>query len=79
MTTPTAEKTVAELTVAELRQLIWETVAEVVADLIGDPDEGLELSAWAQEQLDQADADRAAGKLNTIPLEEAARRLELSV
>ena len=75
--TQTAQ-TVADLTIAELRALVREIVVEVVEELI-DPDEGLELSDWAQERLDQADADRAAGRLKTVPLEEAARRLGLSV
>ena len=77
MTTQTAQ-TVADLTIAEFRALVREIVAEVVEEMI-DPDEGLELSAWAQERLDQADADRAAGTLKTVPLEEVARRLGLSV
>ena len=79
MTTRAAEKErlVAEMTVAELRELIWQTVAEAITDLVGDPDEGLELSEWAQEQLDQADADRAAGTLNTIPAKQVAEELGL--
>ena len=75
--TQTAQ-TVADLTIAELRALVREIVVEVVEELI-DPDEGLDLSDWARERLDQADADRAAGRLKTVPLEEAARRLGLSV
>ena len=79
MTTRAAEKErlVSEMTVAELRELIWQTVAEAITDLVGDPDEGLELSEWAQEQLDQADADRAAGTLNTIPAKQVAEELGL--
>ena len=69
---------VSDLTVADLEGWIYYIVDEVGVELIGDPDEGLELSAWAQERLDQADADRAAGTLKTIPLEEVARRLGLS-
>ena len=79
MTTRAAEKErlVAEMTVAELRELIWQTVAEAITDLVGDPDEGLELSGWVQEQLDQADADRAEGTLNTIPAKQVAEELGL--
>ena len=55
-----AAQTVAEMTVAELRKLIWETVAEAINDLVGDPDEGLELSEWAAARLEKASADRAA-------------------
>ena len=75
MTTPAAqtetESRVADLTLAELVALLRKTVAEVVEELI-DPDEGLELSEWAQERLDRASADRAGGRLKTVPLEEAA-------
>ena len=52
---------------------------ETAGELLEDPDEGLDLSDWAQSRLDQASADRAAGRLKTVPLEEAARRLGLSV
>ena len=69
---------VSELEVGELEWWIYYIVDEVGEKLIGDPDEGLELSPWVQEQLAQADADRAAGTLKTIPLEEAAKRLGLS-
>ncbi len=83
MTTQTAqtetEQRVADMTVAELRKLIWGVVAEAITDLVGDPDEGLELSDWAQSRLDQASADRAAGERHTIPLEEVARRHGLSL
>ena len=68
---------VSELAVDELEWWIYYIVDEVGVDLIGDPDEGLELSAWAEEQLERAAADIAAGR--TIPLEEVARRLGLSV
>ena len=79
MTTPIAEKEklVAEMTVAELRKLIWETVAEAINDLVGDPDEGLELSEWAQARLAQASADRAAGTQKTIPAKQVVERLGL--
>ena len=54
---------VGDLAVDELEWWVYYIVDEVGVELIGDPDEGLELSAWAQERLDQADADRAAGAL----------------
>ena len=69
---------VSELEVDELEWWVYYVVDAVGVELIGDPDEGLELSPWVQEQLAQADADRAAGTLKTIPLEEAAKRLGLS-
>jgi hypothetical protein len=66
---------VGELAVDELEWWIYYIVDEVGVELIGDPDEGLELSAWAQEQLDQAEADRAAGR--TIPAAQVAKELGL--
>ena len=79
MTTQTqTAQTVADLTIAEFRELVREIVAEVVEEMI-DPDEGLELSAWAQERLEKAKAEIAAGERNTIPLEEVARRHGLSL
>ena len=68
---------VGGLTVEDFRFWIHQIVGEVGEDLIGDPDEGLELSDWADEQLERSAADIAAGR--TIPLEEVARHLGLSV
>ena len=72
MSTHTTEKTVAELTVTELRQLIRETVAEAIAELLEDPDEGLELSDWAAARLTAAQEAAAEGERQTIPLAEIA-------
>ena len=68
---------VSDLAVDELEWWIYYIVDEVAEELIGDPDAGLELSAWVQERLDQADADRAAGTLKTIPAEQVAKELGL--
>ena len=68
---------VSEMEVGELEWWIYYIVDEVGEELIGDPDEGLEFSAWTLERLAQADADRAAGKKG-IPLDEVAKRLGLS-
>ena len=76
MTTPT-EKTVADLTIAEFRELILETVAEAIAELINDPDEGLELSDWAAARLEAAREEAAAGERQTVPLAEVARQYGL--
>jgi hypothetical protein len=73
MTTQTAQ-TVADLTIAEFRALIRETVAEVVEELVGDPDEGLALSDWAAARLEAAREEEAAGERQTVPLTEVARR-----
>ena len=76
MTTPT-EKTVADLTIAEFRELILETVAEAIAELINDPDDGLELSDWAAARLEAAREEAAAGERQTVPLAEVARQYGL--
>ena len=73
MTTQSAQ-TVADLTIAEFRALVREIVAEVVEELT-DPDEGLELSDWAVEQLERSKAEAARGE--TIPAAQVAERLGL--
>lgn len=74
MTTQAVSKTVADLTVAELKELIRETVAEAVAELIEDPDEGLELSDWTAARLAAAREATATGQRQMTPLAEVARR-----
>ena len=75
--TPQTAQTVADLTIAEFRALIRETVAEVVEELMGDPDEGLALSDWAAARLEAAREEAAAGELQTVPLTEVARQYGL--
>ena len=57
-----AAQTVAELTVDELRALIRETVTEVVAEMLDDPDRGLEPSDWVVARLEKAQREAAAGQ-----------------
>ena len=64
-------QTVAELTIDEFRALIRETVAEVVAELLDDPDEGLEFSDEFVAEMER----RLASDRPTIPLSEVAKRL----
>ena len=68
-----AAHSVAELTIDEFRALIRETVAEVVTELLDDPDRGLELSDWAVARLEKAQREAATGQRTTKPLSEAAR------
>ena len=74
MTTQPTKKTVADLTIAELKDVIRETVAEVVADLVIDPDEGLELNEEFAAGLEKSITEAAAGQ--TTPAVEVYRRLE---
>ena len=55
-------QTVAELTVDEFHALIREIVTEVVADLLDDPDRGLELSDWAVARLEKTQREAATGQ-----------------
>ena len=78
MTTQTTEKTVADLTVAELREMIREAVAEALAELVEDSDEGLELSDWAAARLEAAREAADKGERHTTPLAEVISRRGLS-
>ena len=73
MTTQATEKKVADLTVAELRALIRETMLEVISELIEDPDEGLELREEFVEEMER----RLQSDAPTVPLAEAYARLGL--
>ncbi|NKQ37518.1 MAG: hypothetical protein HF973_18130 [Chloroflexi bacterium] len=42
---------VADLTVEEFKDLVQEVVAETILELLGDPDEGLELREEIKERL----------------------------
>ena len=78
MTTQTTDKTIADLTVAELREMIREAVAEAVAELVEDSDEGLELSDWAAARLEAAQVAEDGGERRTTPLTEVISRRGLS-
>ena len=73
MTTQATEKMAADLTVAELRTLIRETVLEVISELIEDPDEGLELREEFVEEMER----RLQSDGPTVSLAEASARLNL--
>ena len=63
-------KKVSEMTAAELRSLIKETIYEVI-----DPDYGLELRSELEASLKESLRDKAEGK--AITLEETKKRLGL--
>ena len=68
---------VGELTTDELRELVREVVLQTFAELLGDPDEGLELRPeFAAEAQRSLDAVQAGAK--TIPAEKVAARLSLT-
>lgn len=71
-----ADSTVAELTVDELRKLIREVVIQTFSEILGDPDEGLELDDEFKLELQRAlAADEAESK--TVPAQQVAARLGL--
>jgi hypothetical protein len=49
-----ADPKVADLTIGEFKTLVRESVAESIAELLGDPDEGLSLRDGFAEELKQS-------------------------
>jgi hypothetical protein len=72
----TMATTVSELTTEQLRELIENAVEQKLFELLGDPDEGLELKAAVRRRLLHQQKKVAAGERGAS-LEEVARRLEL--
>jgi O6-methylguanine-DNA--protein-cysteine methyltransferase len=64
------------MTVDDLRKLIRETVIQTLSEMLGDPDEGLELRDEFKLELQRALATNEAGK--TISAQEVAARLGLT-
>ena len=60
----------------ELKALIKEAVEEALAELLGDPDEGLELRPEVRERL-QRSLERVRQGESGIPAEEVAKRAGL--
>lgn len=67
---------VSELTVDELKILISETVADTLWQLLGDPDEDLDLRKEIKDRLQRSLRETTAGA-KTIPAEKVAARLGL--
>jgi len=72
-----AHSTVADLTVDEFKNLIREVVAQTLAEVLGDPDEGLELRDDFRIALQRSLASVEAGG-KTMPAQEVAAKLGLS-
>ena len=67
---------VAELTVNELERVIQEAVEQKLSEMLGDPDEGLELREEIRDRLRRSlDAERRGAK--GIPAQEVAAQLGL--
>jgi len=66
---------VKELTVEQLKAVIEETVEDTLQEILGDPDEGLELRDEVIQRLKAHQASRKA----RIPMEEVAKRYGLEL
>jgi hypothetical protein len=67
---------VSDLTIEELRLLIQETVAQTLADLLRDPDEGLEVRNDLRRELREA-LQTTDGTLTTKSASDVAAQLGL--
>ncbi len=68
---------VADLTIDDFRELVQEVVLETLSEIIGDPDEGLELRDDFAEKLRQSLANAEAGG-KTVPARKVAEGLGLN-
>jgi hypothetical protein len=71
-----AQTKVADLTVGELRNLIQEVVKQIIIEMLGDPDQGLELQQHIVNRLQRSLATTQSGRKN-ISAQEAASKLGL--
>jgi hypothetical protein len=69
-------KTLADTTVDELREIIEEAIEKKLAELLSDPDEGLEVQDVLRQRLQRQRDGVVAGERGE-PLEDVARRLGL--
>lgn len=68
--------TVAEMTPTDLREMLGELIEEKLAELVSDPDRGLELKEALHRRLEVQKGRTAAGELGR-DLEEVVRELDL--
>ena len=69
-------KTVGQMTVRELENVVKKVVEEKLYELIGDPDRGLDLRESVKRRLRRTLRDSRKGEPG-IPAQEVARRLGL--
>jgi len=72
-----APSRVADLSIDEFRKLVREIVIETLLEVLGDPDEGLELRDDFAAELHRSLAAVEAGE-KTVPVQEIAARLGLT-
>jgi hypothetical protein len=71
------EKSVAEMTPSELREMMGDLIEEKLVELFGDPDQGLELRDSLRERLLRQRREVAAGERGEA-LDDVVRRLGLT-
>jgi hypothetical protein len=72
-----AYSTVADLTVDQFKALVREVVIQTLSEMLGDPDEGLELRDDIKIRIQQSlAAVKAGGKI--IPAEQVAAKLGMT-
>lgn len=71
------EKTVAEMTTRELRDMVGNLIEEKLIEMFGDPDQGLELQDSLRERLLRQKRETAAGERGE-DFNDVARRLGLA-
>ena len=72
-----AYSTVADLTVEQFRDLMRQVVIQTLSEVLGDPDEGLELRDDIKVRMQRSLAALQAGT-KTIPAQEVAAKLGLT-
>ena len=71
------ERKVADLFVAEFRELVQEIVLDTLAKVVNDPDAGLELNEDFKAELRRLLAEAEDGR-ETTPAEQVAKKLGLT-
>ena len=67
---------VSDLTIDQFRKLVQEIVLQTLSEIVGDPDEGLELRDDFVQEVKQSLANLEAGE-KTVPAQKVAQRLGL--
>jgi hypothetical protein len=71
------DKTVAEMTAGELKEMLGELIESKLTEILGDPDEGLELQDTLRHRLDAQRSAVAHGERGES-FDEVARRLGIA-
>jgi hypothetical protein len=72
-----AHSTVADLSIDEFKKLVREVVMQTLSEMLGDPDEGLELRDDFKVELQRSLAAAEAGG-KTVPAHDVAGKLGLT-